>query len=502
MEYVHGEDLRELRKRRRAQRASRCRRRWCAASSPTACAGLHYAHTAPTPTASRSASCTATSRRRTCSSPSTARVKLVDFGIAKASDQRHRQTQAGVLKGKFAYMSPEQARGEPVDARTDVFALGIVLWEMLTGGGCSSARATWRSARGRPRTTSPPARSNVRTCPPELERIVMRALKRPLSERYASALEMRADLEALIRTQRWEADAMALAHYLHELFAEKLEAQESDMRAAGVGSLDDFLLSVDGNTQISWMEPASAHKSSSLELPATTDTPLPPETRSGRSEPERPAPPPPPASPASPASPTSMDRSSPMVKLPASSLPTTPLAVPIAPADELPSQATVIVSQPAVSAPSPTNPAFNDTVRHVAFDNDTAPRPIDLPARFSQRLRRILVIGSAATVVAAIGLTVAFWPTSASSTVPSVPLAATPLPAAAPKPATLVITTDAPAVISVDGNPAPLGRSSTVQVKPGVEHVVTVRRPGHSLHTVHVPILAPGEQLPLQVQVR
>ena len=58
-------------------------------------------------------------------------VKLTDFGIAKASN---RASTAGMLKGKFAYMSPEQSRGEPVDARTDLFALGITLWELLTGG--------------------------------------------------------------------------------------------------------------------------------------------------------------------------------------------------------------------------------------------------------------------------------------------------------------------------------------------------------------------------------
>ena len=57
-------------------------------------------------------------------------VKLTDFGIAKAGG---RSTASGVLKGKFAYMSPEQARGDAVDARTDVFALGVTLWELLTG---------------------------------------------------------------------------------------------------------------------------------------------------------------------------------------------------------------------------------------------------------------------------------------------------------------------------------------------------------------------------------
>ena len=59
-------------------------------------------------------------------------VKLIDFGIAK-SRVRAYETEAGIIKGKFFYMSPEQARGDDLDARTDIFSLGIVLWELVTG---------------------------------------------------------------------------------------------------------------------------------------------------------------------------------------------------------------------------------------------------------------------------------------------------------------------------------------------------------------------------------
>jgi eukaryotic-like serine/threonine-protein kinase len=59
-------------------------------------------------------------------------VKIIDFGIAKAAN-RSQKTQAGILKGKFGYMSPEQVRGLPIDRRSDIFALGVILYEMLTG---------------------------------------------------------------------------------------------------------------------------------------------------------------------------------------------------------------------------------------------------------------------------------------------------------------------------------------------------------------------------------
>jgi serine/threonine protein kinase len=100
-------------------------------------------------------------------------VKLTDFGIAKASTSH---TAPGILKGKFAYMSPEQARGELVDARTDLFALGIVLWEMLTGGRLfdgDSEMAVLRAVQES--LIAPPDRLNP-DIPHELSEIVLKAL--------------------------------------------------------------------------------------------------------------------------------------------------------------------------------------------------------------------------------------------------------------------------------------------------------------------------------------
>ena len=116
-------------------------------------------------------------------------VKLVDFGIAKAN-QRRQQTEAGVIKGKFCYMSPEQAWGEDLDGRSDVFACGICLYEMAAGrmlfmdGGALELLDKVRRADIAPL-------SSIRTdIPPELERIIHRALARDRDDRYASAAEM------------------------------------------------------------------------------------------------------------------------------------------------------------------------------------------------------------------------------------------------------------------------------------------------------------------------
>jgi serine/threonine-protein kinase len=123
-------------------------------------------------------------------------VKLLDFGIAKTVLNLVR-TQAGVLKGKAAYMSPEQAGRAGVDRRADVYAAGVVLWEMFarrplfTGDPASILRQLVNEPR-------PSLRSAYPDVAPELDAIVSRALKRDRDERYATAEEMRLDLEAFL----------------------------------------------------------------------------------------------------------------------------------------------------------------------------------------------------------------------------------------------------------------------------------------------------------------
>ncbi|MEZ4363169.1 MAG: protein kinase [Kofleriaceae bacterium] len=117
-------------------------------------------------------------------------VKIVDFGIARA---RHVHEEAGVIKGKFAYMSPEQARGEPVDCRSDVFALGIVLYEMVCarplfhGKGKEALELVKAGVIPRPRDFAP-------ELPETLERILLRALAYNRSARYATARDLQHDL--------------------------------------------------------------------------------------------------------------------------------------------------------------------------------------------------------------------------------------------------------------------------------------------------------------------
>ncbi|MGA7124248.1 MAG: protein kinase [Polyangiaceae bacterium] len=127
-------------------------------------------------------------------------VKLLDFGIAKAATSSVR-TATGVIKGKLTYMAPEQARGDGVDARADLYAVGVMLWEAVTGkrrwpAGLSQPALFTRLASGEP-PQSPQAASFG--YPDEIDGIVLRALAVNPDDRYQTAAELGADLERVLR---------------------------------------------------------------------------------------------------------------------------------------------------------------------------------------------------------------------------------------------------------------------------------------------------------------
>jgi len=120
-------------------------------------------------------------------------VKIVDFGLAKASSQIE-PSEPGVIKGKFAYLSPEAAQGEEVDCRADIFAVGIILWELLTSRRLYDGDTDVQVFHKAQVAKVPPVSQINRSVPPELESIVNRALARDRNERYSSARELGQDL--------------------------------------------------------------------------------------------------------------------------------------------------------------------------------------------------------------------------------------------------------------------------------------------------------------------
>jgi len=141
-------------------------------------------------------------------------VKLTDFGIAKAGNKL---TSPGALKGKFAYMSPEQSRGEAVDARTDVFALGIVLWEMLTGGRLFNADSDVAVLRAVQQGDIPPP-SRHANIPEDLSAVVMKALERDMEARFQTAGELERALVQCVLNHAQSADDTDLAAFLRRVY--------------------------------------------------------------------------------------------------------------------------------------------------------------------------------------------------------------------------------------------------------------------------------------------
>jgi len=168
-------------------------------------------------------------------------VKLVDFGVAKATHQMTQPTALGQVKGKFAYMSPEQVHGEKLDARADVFAMGIVLYRVTTGKHpfkSDNPAATIRNI-----LTTPPTLPSdvVPDYPKALEDVVMKALCKDKAGRFASAHEMMLALEqALPAAMRAHSDKNTEV-FLHRLFekriAERNNALQGALDAADAGSV-------------------------------------------------------------------------------------------------------------------------------------------------------------------------------------------------------------------------------------------------------------------------
>jgi eukaryotic-like serine/threonine-protein kinase len=155
-------------------------------------------------------------------------VKMLDFGIAQALMKF--TSEIGVLKGKFSYMSPEQIRGMPVDARTDIFSAGIILHEMLTTEKLFRGDTEFAlMEKVRKADVAPPSRFNRRVSE-ELDAVVLKALARDVGDRYQSAAEFRADLERVLEAYRF--DPKELKEFVRRQFRKEFQKEQLDAQEA------------------------------------------------------------------------------------------------------------------------------------------------------------------------------------------------------------------------------------------------------------------------------
>ncbi|MGK0360549.1 MAG: serine/threonine protein kinase, partial [Bradymonadia bacterium] len=195
--------------------------------------------------------------------------KLIDFGIAKAKTQAT-LTKVGQIKGKFGYMAPEQCRGEPVDARTDIFAVGINLYEITLGRrlfkGASEVETIEKIEDA---IVTPPIEVNARF-PEMLSRIVMRSLAREPEERYQDARQMQIALEEFLVSAGLRSTKGMMGAYIRRLFraqiadenavlgALRVQARSMPPSAAPPPVDDDAEDDVDQTVRVAWSTAAPA----------------------------------------------------------------------------------------------------------------------------------------------------------------------------------------------------------------------------------------------------
>jgi serine/threonine protein kinase len=149
-------------------------------------------------------------------------VKVLDFGVAKA-DFAGARTQVGTIKGKLSYMSPEQLAGNDVDGRADVFSLGVVLYELVTGRRLFRRSSFYMTCRAVTSAPIEPMRRFRPSVPEALDAVVLRALERDRRRRFASAGELAAAVTAAVATSGPQPSEQDVGRYIHRLFAQDLQ---------------------------------------------------------------------------------------------------------------------------------------------------------------------------------------------------------------------------------------------------------------------------------------
>jgi eukaryotic-like serine/threonine-protein kinase len=221
MEYLHGETVRMILERARA-RDYRLPLSFALTVACAASAGLHHAHDRRGPTGQPLGIVHRDVSPSNVIVGYDGSIKLIDFGIAKA-ESRSTRTQTGFVKGKAGYMAPEQALGYAVDRRSDVFALGIVLYELSTQARAFRAASEYEAVQRIVRGDVRPPSAVCADYPPELEDVVMTALETDPDDRFQDADEMRRAIELTAHHLRLALGEPTVTRVLSDLFGRRPE---------------------------------------------------------------------------------------------------------------------------------------------------------------------------------------------------------------------------------------------------------------------------------------
>lgn len=201
------------------------------------CKALHYAHSLEHPETNEPLGIV----HRDISPPNilmskNGEVKLVDFGLAKANSQIE-STDPGVVKGKFSYLSPEAASGIDVDARADVFAVGIILWELFTGRRLFYGDTDYQTVEQVRQARIPSLQALNTEIEPELEQIVRKALAKDPDDRYTHAADLGDALSQYLFSRRMKVTARDIAQLVRDTQMELMRKRSAEPKASLIDAL-------------------------------------------------------------------------------------------------------------------------------------------------------------------------------------------------------------------------------------------------------------------------
>ncbi len=177
-------------------------------------------------------------------------VKIVDFGLAKANSQLER-SEPGIIKGKFSYLSPEAAKGGTVDARTDIFAVGIILWELLAGRRLFMGESDLETVRMVQAARVPSIRELNKNVSADLEKVLMKALTEEPDQRYLRARDFGTALNQLLFKIGRSVSSFDIAELVEPIRKEREQKRRAQKRQSIIGTLiDEAMLeftSIDGS---------------------------------------------------------------------------------------------------------------------------------------------------------------------------------------------------------------------------------------------------------------
>lgn len=202
-----------------------------------ACAGLHSAHETKLPDGSDMGIIHRDVSPQNLLLTYEGFVKVLDFGIAKA-EGRATQTKAGTVKGKFAYMSPEQCTGEGIDRRTDIFALGIILFELCTSRRLFKRASAFETYEAIIKSEIPDPATVSPAVTPQISAVIMKALARKKEDRFPNAEAMQEALEHAMRKSQVRGKSTDLARFLENNFADQIKEQEELIRRIESGAFN------------------------------------------------------------------------------------------------------------------------------------------------------------------------------------------------------------------------------------------------------------------------